>query len=62
MVNPDLYFFNPTCETAVVNGSETYVAPKILRDFEEDLSLLPMLLTSPNDLVLTSQKTFGTIY
>lgn len=56
MVNRDLYFFNPTCETAIANGSETYMAAQILREFEADLSLLPMVLASANDYVLSSKK------
>ena len=51
-----LYFFNPTCETAIANGSETYMATQILREFEEDLSLLPMVFATENDYVLSSVK------
>ena len=49
MVNRDLYLFNPTCETAIVNGSETYMATQILREFENDLSILPMIFASADD-------------
>ena len=52
----DLYFFNPTCETAIANGSETFMATRILRGFEDDLSLLPMIFTSPGDMVLSAQQ------
>ncbi|HBL76172.1 MAG: hypothetical protein A2W90_10230 [Bacteroidetes bacterium GWF2_42_66] len=56
MVIRDLYFFNPTCETAIANGSETYMAAQILRKFEDNLSFLPMIFTSPGDIVLSSEK------
>ncbi|MDX9882669.1 MAG: hypothetical protein RBS73_11435 [Prolixibacteraceae bacterium] len=56
MVTRDLYFFNPTCETAVANGSETFIATQILRKFETDLSFLPMILTSPGDIVMSQEK------
>ena len=52
----DLYFFNPTCETAIANGSETFMAAQILREFEDDLSLLPMIFTSSDDIVLSTEK------
>lgn len=56
MVNRDLYLFNPTCETAIANGSETYMAAQILREFENDLSILPMIFASADDYVLSSVK------
>ena len=56
MVTCDLYFFNPTCETAVANGSETFMAAQVLREFESDLSFLPMIFTSPGDWVLSEKR------
>lgn len=52
----DLYWFNPTCETAIANGSETFVASRILLDFEADLAFLPMFIASSSDVVLSSYK------
>jgi len=53
MVSRDLYIFNPTCETAIANGSETFMASRILRELEDDLALLPMIFTSPEDYVIS---------
>ncbi len=49
---PDIYFFNPTCEPAIANGSPYYIAPARLRKFESDLGYLPAWLASENDQVL----------
>jgi len=49
---PDIYFFNPTCEPAIANGSIFYTAPARLRKLEEDLSYLPAWLASEKDQVL----------
>lgn len=51
---PDLYFFNPTCEPAIANGSSFYTAPARLRKLEEDLSCLPVWLASEKDQVLVT--------
>lgn len=56
MENRDLYWFNPTCETAIANGSETFVPARILLDFEDDLALLPMFFARETDVVLSSRK------
>ena len=49
---PDIYLFNPTCETAIAKGSPYYTAPSILRNFESDLSYLPVWLADEKDQVL----------
>lgn len=49
---PDIYFFNPTCEPAIANGSPYYTAPARLRKFEEDLCYLPIWLAEENDYIL----------
>jgi hypothetical protein len=49
---PDIYFFNPTSEPAIANGSPYYTAPARLRKFESDLGYLPAWLASENDQVL----------
>ncbi len=52
----DIYFFNPTCELAVVNGSAYYVPPARLRAFERDLSFLPAFLAKQDDVVLVQDS------
>lgn len=51
----DIYFFNPTCELAVANGSANFMAPLQLRQFENELSTLPWMLARPEDIVLVDQ-------
>lgn len=51
-MNPDIYYYNPTCELAVANGSENYQATALLRKFEFDLDILPAFLARPNDITL----------
>jgi hypothetical protein len=51
-VAPDIYFFNPTCEPAIANGSPYYTAPALLRKFESDLGYLPGWLGAENDQVM----------
>jgi len=53
---PDIYFFNPTCETAIANGSPYYTAPSRLRNFESDLSYLPIWLAEEKDQVLVQGR------
>jgi hypothetical protein len=52
----DIYYFNPTCELAVANGSTNYMASEKLHLFEEELSTLPGILAKPTDLVLVNSK------
>jgi len=54
-MKPDIYFFNPTCELAVANGSANFMAPVQLRRFENELSTLPWILARPEDIVLVDQ-------
>jgi len=54
-MKPDIFFFNPTCELAVANGSENYMAPAQLQKFENELSTLPWVLAHPEDIVLTDR-------
>jgi hypothetical protein len=49
---PDLYFFNPTCEPAIANGSPFYTATAKLRKFETDLGYLPGWMGEERDDVL----------
>ncbi len=48
----DIFFFNPTCEPAIANGSPYYTPPARLRKFESDLGYLPSWLGERNDQVL----------
>ncbi len=54
-MKPNIYFFNPTCELAVANGSASYMAPVHLRKFENELCTLAGILARPNDIVLVDQ-------
>jgi hypothetical protein len=54
-MNPDIYFFNPTCELAVANGSVNYMAPAQLRIFENELSSLPWVLAGSEDVILVQK-------
>ena len=51
-MNPDIYYFNPTCEPAIANGSPFYTAPARLRKFEGDVGYLPCWLATESDQVL----------
>jgi hypothetical protein len=53
-MRPDTYFFNPTCEPAIANGSPFYTAPARLRKFEYDLGYLPAWLGNEWDQVLVT--------
>lgn len=49
---PDVYYFNPTCEFAIANGSPNWQPNKLLQKMEDDLSTLPYLLSKENDFVI----------
>ena len=51
----DVFYFNPTCELAVANGSFSYMPPRLLRDFENDCSVLPFVFGKSGDFVLTEK-------
>lgn len=51
----DIYLFNPTCELAVANGSENYMAPAQLRKFEDELGTLPWILARSQDIILVDK-------
>lgn len=48
----EVYLFSATCEMAVGNGTNSYMAPKYLRKFEEDLSILPIYFAQQGDVVI----------
>src|SRR5665648_132942 len=54
-MKPDIFLFNPTCELAVANGSENYMAPAQLRKFEDELSTLPWILANSMDIILADK-------
>ncbi len=58
---PDTYFFNPTCEPAIANGSPYYTAPARLRKLENDLGYLPVWFGEGKDQVLV-QGTVDSVY
>jgi hypothetical protein len=55
MSNADVFYFNPTCELAIANGSFSYMPPRLLRQFENDCSVLPFVFGNPRDFVLTDK-------
>jgi len=52
---PSVYFFNPTCEYAIANGSPNWQANQLLQSMEADLSVLPMYFATGSDIVLVHQ-------
>jgi hypothetical protein len=55
MSNADVFYFNPTCELAIANGSFSYMPPRLLRQFENDCSVLPFVFAKSGDFVLTDK-------
>lgn len=53
MTKPNVFYFNPTCELAVANGSFSYMPPLLLQKMESDLSILPFIFGTSSDYVLT---------
>ena len=51
----DVFYFNPTCELAVANGSFSYMPPLLLLEFEHDCSILPFIFCESGDFVLTEK-------
>ena len=56
MMNPSVFYFNPTCELAVANGSFSYMPPLLLQEMESDLSTLPFIFGNSSDYVLTDHR------
>ncbi len=59
MAKADVYYFNPTCELAIANGSFSYMPPRLLRKFENDCSVLPFVFGKSSDFVLTEKIPSG---
>ena len=53
MAKANIYYFNPTCELAIANGSFSYQPPLLLQEMERELSILPFVFCTENDFVLT---------
>ena len=56
MAEANVYYFNPTCELAVANGSFSYQPPLLLQEMERDLSILPFAFCTENDFVLAENQ------
>ncbi len=56
MRKSNLFYFNPTCELAVANGSFSYVPPLLLQEMELDLATLPFVFCAKDDVVLSESK------
>jgi hypothetical protein len=52
---PDVWFFNPTCEYAVANGTTSWQPNRLLQKMEEDLGTLPLFFAKPQDIVLVKK-------
>ncbi len=48
----DIYIYNPTGEMAIANGNHSYMPPKLLRKFEEDLQFVPTFFAKDNDIII----------
>jgi hypothetical protein len=48
----DIYFFNPTCDFAIANGSPNWQPNRLLQKMEEDLDLLPAYLANADDTII----------
>lgn len=51
-MNSNIYYFNPTCEQAVANGTVAWRPNRLLLQFENDLALLPSYFAKPHDFVI----------
>ncbi len=53
MTEARVFYFNPTCELAVANGSFSYMPPLLLQEMESDLAILPFIFAGVQDFILT---------
>jgi hypothetical protein len=56
MPQANIFYFNPTCELAVANGSFSYMPPLLLQKMESDLAILPFVFGNSSDYVLTENS------
>ena len=52
---PDIFFYNPTCEYAIANGSPSWQPNKLLQKMESNMATLPMFFAEQNDFVLVDR-------
>ncbi len=52
---PDIFYFNPTCEFAIANGSPNWQPNKLLQKMEDDFSALPLFFGKKGDYVLVNK-------
>lgn len=52
---PDIYIFNPTCEYAIANGTDSWQPNKLLKKMELDLEVLPIFFTKPEDNLIVNK-------
>lgn len=50
----NVYFFNPTCDFAIANSSPFWSPNKLLVKMENDLSTLPVVFASKNDIIISA--------
>ncbi len=53
---PDFYHFNPTCEYAIANGTDSWQPNKLLTKMESDLETLPLFYATSKDYLIVSRK------
>ena len=53
---PDVFFFNPTCESEIAQGQPGWTPPRLVAQLVQDLSALPMFLARQDDGVLLEKK------
>ena len=52
----NVYYFNPTCEYAVGNGTTSWQPNLLLQKMESDLALLPVYFSKPQDYIVIGKK------
>jgi hypothetical protein len=56
---PDVWFFNPTCDFAVANGTTSWQPNQLLRRMEEEMANLPQFLACSSDIVIDNKLPSG---
>jgi hypothetical protein len=51
-----LHIFHPGCEISLTNSVPNFHLPKLIRQFELDLEMLPLVTAMPDDAVLVAQN------
>jgi hypothetical protein len=55
MYLPDIYYYNPTCDFAIANGTASWQPNRLLQGMEIDTGNLPQYLCRSRDIVLVRQ-------